>query len=127
MKKRPARKLVSRALSRKVQRIPWAESLDNLVRPAKKAVGSAGFQAVPVCSAMTITKAKPTRAVVGISQRSDFGNVIACTRQNNARPATQISGRIDAQSALRGARALKATSMLASEEIIGRKGQGWWP
>ena len=67
------------------------------------------------------------RAVVGMSQRKLLGSVIACTRQNKARPATQISGRIDAQSALRGARALKATSMLASEEIIGRKGQGWWP
>ena len=103
--------------------MPWAESAESFVRPAKNAVGSAGFQAVPPCSAMIMTKARPMRAVVGMSQRRDFGSVIACTRQNSARPATQISGRIDAQSALRGARALKATSILASEEIIGRKGQ----
>jgi hypothetical protein len=95
---------VSRAEIKKVRRKPIVTSL-NCNNPENVDVADPlhGFQAVNGIKVIAMTKPSPTLAVVGMSQLSFLFRNIACTRQSRARPATEISGRIEAQSALRGA------------------------
>ena len=80
-----------------------------------------GFHGVKGISDIKITKPNPMRAVVGMSQLSFLFKNIAWMRQSKARPATEISGRIEAQSVLRGANNLKASSVVAIGEVMIRK------